>query len=96
MNAGARVAGGDVLCFVHADTRPPLDLVDVVNYELQSSPGTVAGGFVTRIAHKGRLLWWMTAHHCMKTYYMPALLRPYAGALGLRCLLGMPHRGRCL
>jgi hypothetical protein len=29
MNAGAAAASGDLLCFLHADTRPPSDLVSV-------------------------------------------------------------------
>lgn len=27
MNAGAQAAKGDLLCFLHADTQPPTDLV---------------------------------------------------------------------
>jgi hypothetical protein len=27
MNAGAEAAAGDILCFLHADTLPPADLV---------------------------------------------------------------------
>lgn len=56
-------------------------------YEL-SSDRTVAGGFVTRISHNGGLLPWQTAHHFLKTFYMPMLLRPRGFLQGLRCLLG--------
>jgi rSAM/selenodomain-associated transferase 2/rSAM/selenodomain-associated transferase 1 len=50
MNAGAAAAGGDVLLFLHADTRLPF------NYERQvdrvlSQPGTIAGAFPLAFDH---------------------------------------------
>lgn len=87
MNRGAAAATGDILCFVHADTRPPANLVSAVRYEM-AEPCTVAGAFCTRIVHNGRLLWWMTLHHFAKTFYMPAILRPRGFLQGLRCVLG--------
>eukprot|EP00892_Ulva_mutabilis_P001662 jgi/Ulvmu1/11497/UM077_0046.1 len=87
MNAGAAAATSDYLCFVHADTRPCTDLVHVIRYEL-ASDRTVAGGFVTRITHAGRILPWQTTHHLLKTFYMPLLLRPWSFLHGLRSVLG--------
>lgn len=63
-------------------------------YEL-ASDRTVAGGFVTRITHGGHILPWQTAHHLLKTFYMPLLMRPRGFAQGLRCVLGaLPCRYR--
>lgn len=46
MNAGARVATGDVLLFVHADVRLPSDAVDWIGAALEDT-GAVAGAFRT-------------------------------------------------
>ena len=62
MNAGARVARGDVLLFLHADTYLPdgaLAAVDVAT----SDPGVVAGRFDVRFDNPGRafrvIAWFM-------------------------------------
>ncbi len=47
MNAGARVAGGDVLLFLHADTRLPEDAIDAAGRAI--SAGAVGGCFRLRI-----------------------------------------------
>jgi len=52
MNLGARHATGEILVFLHADTRLPQGWTDHVHRELQI-PGTVAGAFELRI--QGRL-----------------------------------------
>lgn len=44
MNAGAREAGGDILLFLHADSRLPADGIKLVHQALQP-PGVVGGGF---------------------------------------------------
>ncbi|KAF8063795.1 AP2-5 [Scenedesmus sp. PABB004] len=48
MNAGAAAARSELLCFLHADTTPPRDLVAVMRREL-ADPRTVLGGFVPSI-----------------------------------------------
>ena len=47
MNAGAAVARGDVLFFLHADSFPPTDWVALVRQELDD-PGVVGGAFEHR------------------------------------------------
>ena len=42
MNAGARAAGGDVLLFLHADTRPPDGALEAVSAALNDT--RVIGG----------------------------------------------------
>jgi rSAM/selenodomain-associated transferase 2 len=48
MNAGAAVATGDILLFLHADTQLPPSFDGFVHQALQK-PGTVAGAFELRI-----------------------------------------------
>lgn len=48
MNAGAAVATGDILLFLHADTHLPTGFEALVRQALQN-PGTVAGAFELRI-----------------------------------------------
>ncbi|MBW4457049.1 MAG: TIGR04283 family arsenosugar biosynthesis glycosyltransferase [Nostoc indistinguendum CM1-VF10] len=48
MNAGAVAATGDILLFLHADTRLPIGFDEMVRTALQQ-PGTVAGAFNLRI-----------------------------------------------
>ena len=67
---------GDILCFVHADSQPPQSLVANARAVL-SSPRTVLGGFRTLIRSGDEYtLRFMTAHHFVKTYYLPGLVRP--------------------
>ncbi|OCQ94831.1 glycosyltransferase [Nostoc sp. MBR 210] len=48
MNAGAAVASGEVLLFLHADTRLPVDFDILIRTALQQ-PGVVAGAFDLQI-----------------------------------------------
>ncbi|MHC5822327.1 MAG: TIGR04283 family arsenosugar biosynthesis glycosyltransferase [Nostoc sp.] len=48
MNAGALAASGDILLFLHADTRLPTGFDEMIRTALQQ-PGTVAGAFNLRI-----------------------------------------------
>jgi|ERR687886_753142 rSAM/selenodomain-associated transferase 2 len=48
MNAGAAVATGDILLFLHADTHLPPEFDTLVRQALQN-PGTIAGAFELRI-----------------------------------------------
>jgi uncharacterized protein len=57
MNAGARAAGGDVLLFLHADTRLPVPFLDWIALALRD-PGTVMGAFrTTTIDDVGHATW---------------------------------------
>ncbi|KAK9815414.1 hypothetical protein WJX72_003261 [[Myrmecia] bisecta] len=87
MNEGAKAASGNLLCFVHADSQPPLELVSVARRTL-SNKHVVLGGFRTIIQLDGRVLWGMTAHQLVKTYYLPLIVRPLSFVRGLRCLFG--------
>lgn len=68
-------AAGDLLVFVHADSRPPRTLVPVVRAVLRN-PRNVIGGFNTVVELPDRVLLYMTAFHFSKTYLAPLLFRP--------------------
>lgn len=96
MNAGARAAKGQALCFLHADSCPPASLVHIIRATL-AARNTVAGGFRTLITASTssphsqsplRLLRFMTWHHFVKTYYIPLLARPQMLLRGGLCLFG--------
>ena len=81
------VSAGSMLCFLHADTHPPRELVSVVR-GVMADPNKVLGGFRTIIQTDGRRLHGMTFHHLVKTYYVALLLRPLAFArYRIQCLL---------
>lgn len=87
MNEGAEVATGDVLCFLHADTRVPIDLISVIS-ETLSDPTVVAGGFIAIMAGSHTTRWGTSLHNYLKTYYAPLLFRPHLFLRGLRLLFG--------
>jgi rSAM/selenodomain-associated transferase 2 len=87
MNRGAEAATGDVLCFLHADTLVPDDLVAVIDSTL-AQPGVVAGGFVSLMSGKTITRWGFALMHVLKTYLMPLVFYPALFAQGLRLLFG--------
>jgi len=64
MNAGARQVGGDVLLFLHADTRLPDGAIDAIAGAL-ADPAVVGGRFDVRFDSRRRVLamvaWFMNA-----------------------------------
>lgn len=87
MNAGARVATGDILCFVHADTLVPQDLVAVIQQTL-ADPSIACGGFISLMTGPQGTRWGISLHNFLKTYYTPLLFRPHLFFRGLRVLFG--------
>ena len=55
MNAGARVASGDILLFLHADCRLPVNAVSIIENALRDSTA-VGGGFCKRYTNENWLL----------------------------------------
>ena len=87
MNQGAEVATGDILCFLHADTSVPDDLVAVIEQTLTDK--TVAGGgFISLMAGSVTTRWGVSLHNYLKTYYAPLIFRPHLFFKGLRLLFG--------
>lgn len=88
LNAGAEVASGDALCFVHADTLVPDDLVALIATTL-SDPRVACGGFISLMTGTDTIRWGISLHNVLKTYYAPLLFRPHLFfGKGLRLLFG--------
>lgn len=87
MNQGATVATGDLLCFLHADTLVPDDLVQMIQQTL-SNPAIAAGGFISLMTGE-TTRWGVSLHNYLKTYYAPLLFRPHLFFFrGMRLLFG--------
>lgn len=87
MNLGAEAATGDILCFLHADTLVPGDLVAVVEQTL-ADQSVAGGGFISLMAGSQTTRWGVSLHNYLKTYYAPLLFRPHLFFKGLRLLFG--------
>ncbi len=88
MNQGARVARGDILVFLHADTWLPPDALAVVARALDE-PATAGVGFVSIMTGPGRTRWLTSLHNLVKTIYGPLFFRPFAfWRRGLRLIFG--------
>lgn len=87
MNIGAKVATGDVCCFVHADTLVPDDLITVIN-ETLADPTIACGGFISLMTGTLKTRWSFSLNNYLKTYYAPLLFRPHLFIKGLRILFG--------
>lgn len=86
MNLGAEAATGDILCFLHADTFVPDDLVAVIEQTL-ADQSVAAGGFISLMVGQ-TTRWGVSLHNYLKTYYAPLLFRPHLFFKGLRLLFG--------
>jgi rSAM/selenodomain-associated transferase 2 len=87
MNQGAEVATGEYLCFLHADTLVPDDLVTVIEQTLAEKT-VAAGGFISLMTGEKTTRWGVSLHNVLKTYYAPLLFRPHLFFQGLRLLFG--------
>ena len=88
MNQGAKAATGEFLCFLHADTLVPPDLVTLSEMTL-AEPQVACGGFISLMAGENTTRWGVSFHNYLKTYYGPLLFRPHLFFLkGLRLLFG--------
>lgn len=87
MNYGAKAATGDILCFLHADTLVPDDLVTVIEQTL-ADPTVACGGFISLMVGNQTTRWGISLHNYLKTYYAPLLFKPHLFFKGLRLLFG--------
>ena len=87
MNYGAKAATGDILCFLHADTCVPDDLVAVIVATLEDK-SIAGGGFISLMAGFQTTRWGVSLHNYLKTYYAPLIFRPLLFFKGLRLLFG--------
>ncbi|MGB7564086.1 MAG: glycosyltransferase, partial [Prochlorococcaceae cyanobacterium] len=87
MHAGAEQARGNLLCFLHADTLVPTDLVAIAERVL--ADGSIAGaGFVSLMTGDDITRWGISALNLLKTHLAPLLFRPHRYWRGLRLLFG--------
>lgn len=87
MNHGAKLATGDVVVFLHADTGVPDDLIAIIEGVLADS-AVVCGGFVSLMTGAQTTRWGVSLHNYLKTYYAPLLFKPGLFFKGLRLLFG--------
>lgn len=88
MNAGAQHARGQYLCFLHADTRVPTDLVAIITETLENSEISL-GGFVSIMGYQGKIHYFTTFLNYAKTFWGPLCYSPYQCLFkGLRLLFG--------
>ena len=87
MNYGASAATGDILCFLHADTWVPDDLITIINKTL-AEPTIACGGFISLMSGSQTTRWGISLHNYLKTYYAPLLFKPHLFFRGLRLLFG--------
>lgn len=87
MNQGAEAATGEIICFLHADTSVPDDLIAIIDKTL-SDNSVACGGFISLMAGEATTRWGVSLHNYLKTYYAPLLFRPRLFFQGLRLLFG--------
>ena len=87
MNEGAKAATGEILCFLHADTGVPDDIIAAIESTL-ADPLVAGGGFISLMASQKQTRWGVSLHNFLKTYYAPLLFRPHLFFKGLRLLFG--------
>ncbi|MEW6494030.1 MAG: TIGR04283 family arsenosugar biosynthesis glycosyltransferase [Cyanobacteriota bacterium] len=87
MNQGAQEATGEILCFLHADTSVPDDLVAVIEHTLADKK-VACGGFISLMAGSTTTRWGVSLHNYLKTYYAPLIFRPHLFLKGMRLLFG--------
>ena len=88
MNAGAAAATGDLLCFLHADTRPAANYLAAAAAALADPRTVLVGGRCVLTGPHGpsRLT---TLHHRLKTHYGPLVYCPRRHLFGgMRLLFG--------
>ena len=87
MNRGAHECTGQALVFLHSDTVPPRNVVNLVRRTL-SDPAVVLAGFTPLLTSPAKTWWFMSAHNLVSSYLYPALLEPLNYIRGMRLLFG--------
>lgn len=87
MNRGAEAATGEMICFLHADTTVPDDMLAVIEQTL-SNQAIACGGFISLMTGFQTTRWGISLHNYLKTYYAPLIFHPHLFFRGLRILFG--------
>ncbi|MBB6227020.1 rSAM/selenodomain-associated transferase 2 [Polymorphobacter multimanifer] len=86
-NAGVAATTAPIVLILHADTWLPDDAVAVAARTM-ADPRTVLAGFTAILAGPEKTRWVTSAHNWLKTFYAPALFRPWLFVRGGRLLFG--------
>ena len=87
INVGVAAATGELVCVLHADTLPPVDMVAVIEKTLRDRRIALAS-FTPVIRGPDKTRWITTAHNWAKTWYAPLITRPHLFLSGVRLLFG--------
>ncbi len=87
MHEGALAAHGEILWFIHADTWPPDDSIELIRSVLANKNITL-GGFRSIIEGPRKTWHGINAHHVIKTWYAPLIFRPWLFFRGARLFFG--------
>lgn len=88
LDLGARAARGEIVAFLHADTKVPWDALATMRQTL-AEPEVALAAFTSIMWNGERVQRFTTWHNWAKTYYAPMLYRPFRGLFhGLRLLFG--------
>ncbi len=68
-NAGAELASGDVLLFLHADARLGVDCGSQIQTALDQSPDAIAGGFCQQINKPGLRYRWLEKGNAARVHW---------------------------
>ena len=86
INAGVEAAPSPLVCVVHADSFPPLDMIAVIRATMADR--RVALASFTPLITGTKTRWLTSAHNYVKTWYAPLLCRPHEFLRGVRLLFG--------
>jgi glycosyltransferase involved in cell wall biosynthesis len=89
MNAGVHALATHPtnVLFLHADTMPFPDILNVIDETMRDAKAIV-GGFVSLITTEKKTYWAMSYHNVFKSDFYTAILYPKRYALGLKLLFG--------
>jgi rSAM/selenodomain-associated transferase 2 len=87
LNTGAAATKSPILLFLHADTKLPPNAITLIE-QTMAEPKIALAGFTAILRGPQKTRWVTTAHNWLKTYYAPALFRPWLFLRGGRLLFG--------
>lgn len=88
INRGVAETACSLVCVLHADTFLPDDGVATIR-RVFADPSVALAGFISVMSGPDKVRWASSFHNLVKTWYAPALFRPWLFATrGLRLLFG--------
>lgn len=87
LNAGVAATKSPILLFLHADTKLPPNAITLIE-QTMANPKIALAGFTAILRGPEKTRLFTTAHNWLKTYYAPALFRPWLFVRGGRLLFG--------